>query len=289
MAVTLVADEADVLIRNKERCLRHVRSETSMVVDEVMATVTPPEQLTWARTLCWSLAQIGSDGMPKIGIRTSLEQIREFYEERRRDAILAEVRPQITDVRTRWYVFHESQAIPMRNVTTGRLHDVETAALFLMDGSEGISSEIVWLRCAEVPINASQRTDRWQAYLAALRAQDVAGVLRLMAPSVQGAVRDYFDADPPFVALDGEAEMRAYYEKLFAYATVLDLTVVTSLVKEWFVFHDLRWHVRLDRGAEQGREVRFRTAEYMPFDAEGRFQARCGYGTEFDTVSDEHD
>lgn len=114
-----------------------------MDVDVVLATVTPPDQLTWARTLCWSLAQPGPHGTPKIRVRTTLDQIREFYEERRRDAIPSEVRPQITDLRSRWYVFHQSQAIPMRNVTTGALHAVETAALFLMDGRVGITSEIV--------------------------------------------------------------------------------------------------------------------------------------------------
>jgi len=281
MTVALAIDDADLLIANKERCNRHVQSETSMDVDVVLATVTPPEQLTWARTLCWSLAQPGPDGTPKIRVRTTLDQIREFYEERRRDAILNEVRPQITDLRSRWYVFHQSQAIPMRNVTTGALHDVETAALFLMDGNEGITSEIVWLRSADVTINATERTERWVAFLAALRKQDVGGLLSLMAPSVQGAVRDDFDADPPFVAIDGRDEMRRYYEKLFANASVLDVTVVTSLVKEWFVFHDLQWRARLEEGPRRGTEVRFRTAEYMPFDGEGRFQARCGYGTGF--------
>lgn len=281
MTLSLVADDADILIANKARCIRHVESETSMDVDVVLATVTPPDQLTWAKTLCWSLALPGPDGKPKIRIRTSLEEIREFYEERRRDAILNEVRPSITDVRSRWYVFSQSQAIPMRNVYTGALHDVETAAIFLMDGREGITSEIVWLRSAHVTINATERTERWVAFLDALRKQDVDGLLSLMAPSVQGAVRDDFDAEPPFVAIDGQAEMRRFYERLFANASVLDISVVTSLVKEWFVFHDLQWRVRLEQGPRRDTEVRFRTAEYMPFDAEGRFQARCGYGTGF--------
>ncbi len=139
----------------------------------------------------------------------------------------------------------------------------------------------MWLRAADVTINATERTERWVAFLDALRKHDVDGLLSLMAPSVQGAVRDDFDADPPFVAIDGQAEMRRYYEKLLANATVLDVTVVTSLVKEWFVFHDLQWRLRLEQGPRQGTEVRFRTAEYMPFDAEGRFQARCGYGRGF--------
>lgn len=75
------------------------------------------------------------------------------------------------------------------------------------------------------------------------------------------------------MAIDGRDEMRRYYEKLFANASVLDVTVVTSLVQEWLVFHDLQWRVRLERGPRRGSEVRFRTAEYMPFDGDrlGRY------------------
>jgi arginase len=47
MSASFVVDDAKILIRNKERCLHHVRAETSMDVDKVVATITPPSQLTW--------------------------------------------------------------------------------------------------------------------------------------------------------------------------------------------------------------------------------------------------
>jgi len=100
-----------------------------------------------------------------------------------------------------------------------------------------------------------------------------------MSPTVQAAVRDYVGAEPAFVAVRGRDAMRVYYEKLFDYIEVIDIEPVLTSVRDWFVFNELRWVARLKGGADAGREVRFLTAEHMPFDADGLFMARCGYGT----------
>ena len=271
---------AELLIENMARASRHAAAERSRDVDVVMATITAPEDLTWAGTLCWSVNDPMPDGSTHLRIKTTLDEVRAFYIEWRETEIAVGTGHMLQNLRSPWYTFTDVIGTPVQNHATGKVKSVDTLVLFMTDGQDGISSEIAWRRCEDVSLDVAERGERWLSFLAALRRQDVAALLASMSPSVQGAVREYFDAVPAFVAIRGREAMRAHYEKLFAHAEILDIQPVMVSVGDWFVFSELRWVVRLTSGTDRGREVRFLTAEHMPFDAEGLFMARCGYGTE---------
>ena len=271
---------AQALVEVRERADRHSRSEKVPDVDGIMATVTPADQLTWSKCFAWSLVP-GPDGRA-IRARTTLDEVREFYEWRTSlDVPEQGIRPSLTDIRASWYLFQEAHPTAMRDVNTGEVSRVvEALTLFTMDGHEGINSEIVWLRMDDVSLDAAARASQWQAYLDALRGQDSAKLAGLMTPDVQGAVRDYVGAVPPFVAIHGRDEMRQHYERIFSRYELRRADVLQSRVGGWFVFYELLLTLRAREGADAGREFACRVAEYMPFDPAGFFQGRCGYGTE---------
>jgi hypothetical protein len=244
-----------------------------------MATVTPSDELTWSKTHAWSVMP-GPDGR-EIRARTTLGEIREFYEWRMSLDVPEEAKAPLSKVGGGWYVFNEAHPTVMRAVDTGEVSRlVEALTFFNMDGRQGISSEIVWIRMDDVALDAATRVAHWQSYLEALRAQDSAKLVGLMTANVQGAVRDYVDAEPPYVAIHGRDEMSDYYDRMFRRYELVDFAVLQSLVREWFVFHELFLTLRAREGSEAGHEFACNVAEYMTFDAAGLFQGRCGYGTE---------
>jgi hypothetical protein len=279
MAVSPTATEADLLISNRTRARHHAVAERSSDVEDVMATVTSPEELTWSGSLCWCVNDTLADGSTYLGVDTSLADVRRFYTDWRDTELTVGTGHLLSDLRSPWYTFSDSIGTPLQNNETGKVRVIDSVVMFLTDGGDGISAEICWRRCEDVALTPRERTERWGRFLTALREQDVSALLALMSASAQAAVRDYVDADPPFVAVRGQDAMRAHYERLFERAEVIDITPVTSIIRDWFVFNELRWIVRLRSGPESGREVRFLTAEHMPFDSDGLFMARCGYGT----------
>lgn len=271
---------ARALVEVRERTAAHSRAEKVPDVDGIMATVTPADQLTWSKCFAWSLVP-GPDGRT-IRARTTLDEVREFYKWRTSLDVPAEgAKPGLTEIRASWYSFQEAHPTVMHDVNTGEVSRVvEALTLFTMDGHEGINSEIVWLRMDDVSLDAATRASQWQAYLDAVRGQDSAKLAGLMTPDVQGAVRDYVDAVPPFVAIHGRDEMRAYYDRMFSRYEIRRADVLQSRVGEWFVFYEALLTLRAREGVDAGREFACRVAEYMPFDPAGSFQGRCGYGTE---------
>jgi hypothetical protein len=285
-ATTADARQADLitsaraLVEVRERTAAHSRAEKVPDVDGIMATVTPADQLTWSQCYAWSLVP-GPDGRT-IRARTTLDEVREFYEWRTSLDVPEEgARPSLSEIRSSWYNFNEAHPTVMRDVNTGEVSRiVEALTIFTMDGREGINSEIVWLRTDDVSLDAAARASQWQAYLDALRGQDAEKLAGLMTLDVQSAVRDYVDAVPPFAAIHGRDEMRAYYDRMFTRYELLRADVLQSRVGEWFVFYEALLTLRAREGADEGREFACRIAEYLPFDPAGSFQGRCGYGTE---------
>ena len=273
---------AELLIEHRDRASGHGATERTGDPDQVMPTVANPSALTWSGSLCWACNYVGPDGQPELRIFTTPAEVRSFYAELLAEHEILDTKAQTLDIRGDWYVFSETPATRMRNTVTGEVHEVDSAVLTLFDGGEGISAEIGWNRYHEVALGPGERADRWNEYFAALRRQDVSDLSALMAPSVQGAVRDYFDASPPLVAIHGRDEMRAWYEKLLSRVEIIDITPVRLAVRDWFVFAELRWIVRSLARTDQGRELRFLTAEHLVFGSDGLFQGRLGYGTEME-------
>ena len=171
---------ARTLVEVRKRVDAHSRAEKVPDVDGIMATVTPADQLTWSECFAWSLVP-GPDGR-NIRARTTLDEIREFYEWRTSlDVPEGGSRPSLTEIRSSWYAFQEAHPTVMRDVNTGEVSRiVEALTLFTMDGHEGINSEIVWLRTDEVTADVATRASQRQAYLDALRGQDSAKLAELM-------------------------------------------------------------------------------------------------------------
>ena len=104
----------------------------------------------------------------------------------------------------------------------------------------------------------------------------------MFTESAQGAVRAYFGYHQPFVALDGQDAIRQHYERLFAAAELVAADVAQSLVRDWYAFYELRLRLRPRSGERQGQTLQTRVAEFLAMADDGRFQARCGYGTELE-------
>jgi len=274
------ATGAEVLVDYRARVRRHGASERTPDVDGVMATIVAPEKLTWSRSLCWAANRTKPDGTQETLLCTTPKQVRAYYDDLLSREELSGARPGVTDIRGNWYTFSEVVGTPMRTIQTGEIHQVDSAVISLFDGGEGVSAEICWFRCADAPSDAGIRAQAWAAYIGALRQQDVPALLSLMSDNMQGAVREYVDADPPFVAVDGREAMGAHYEKLFAHLEIQDIEIVRLAIRGWYVFCELRWTVRLLTGPEAGKDARFLTVEHMAYDEGGLFQSRFGYGTE---------
>ncbi len=273
---------AEKLIENGARVHRHEVSELSPDVDYVMSTVTRDSELTWAGNLCWSLPWPDAEGKLKIGIRTDWDDVRAFYVRQRQLTQLTVLPFPTTDLRTDWYVFHESTEAPVDHPATGGHSETDFIALFVLDGSDGITSEIGWGRTADVALRLKDKVGLLSAYLDAFRKQDIAALAEMFTEGAQGAVRSYFGDDLAFVVLDGREAIRGYYDRLFATARIVEADVVQSLVRDWFVFYELRLKLELLTGQRKGDSVQTRIAEYLAMAADGRFEARCGYGTELE-------
>ena len=282
MTTANYATDAEALIDYRARARVHGASERVPDIDGVMATIVDPAKLTWTRTLCWATNALSADEPSKLLVYTTPEEIRTFYEELLDRDELAGARPTTTDIRSSWYTFSEALGTGIRNRHTGEETTIDSAVMAMFDGGEKVSAEICWIRAADVTLDAPARAQLWVAYLTALREADAEAAVATMSPHVQGAVRDYFDADPPFVGIDGAEAMRAHYEKLFAHVEVLDINVIRLAVQGWFVFAEMNWTVRLRQGDDAGREVQFLTAEHLPYGSDGRFQARLGFGTDME-------
>ncbi len=274
---------AEKLIDNGARVHRHEVSELSPDVDYVMSTVTKESELTWARNLCWALPWPDAEGRLKIGIRTTSDDIHAFYVRQRQLTQLTVLPFPTTDLRTDWYVFHESTEAPIDHPATGGHSETDFIALFVLDGSDGISSEIGWGRTAEVALPLKAKVGLLATYLDALRKQDAGALASMFTEGAQGAVRGYFGYEQPFVRLDGNEAIRGYYDRLFGAVRFLEADVVQSLVRDWFVFYELRLKLELLSGERRGDSVQTRIAEYLAMGADGRFAARCGYGTELES------
>lgn len=273
---------ADAAVSCGERILWHAQVEQSNVIEDVMETVTPAETISWAKSWAWGAPAIQPDGAIKLKISTTRDEIRQFYTENRsRYQVLSVGVPEIR-LSSDWYAVTESVAdfVTLPDRTPYRQ---AWALVSPMDGAKGITGEIVWARFPHVEpaetVTGIDRAQLYQAYLSALRAQDIEALLALMDANVQGAVRDYF-GNAHFVNLDGPAQMRAYYERMFAGLNVLAVDTVQYVDRGWYLFTEHRWQVEYRDGPQAGQRGSLLIAELLALQREGRIFARLGYGTD---------
>ena len=142
----------------------------------------------------------------------------------------------------------------LKVVANGYISDGETVTLFPV-GTDGVLGElqvgIVGRRAdGQLPIDdpdlprlrlAALATH--EEYLAALRAEDLAGIVAAHAPHAAMASRSYLTDESVLMNANGEAEIGAYFSAFFERYHVREIHLVNRIAERWYVFAE-----PLDRG-----------------------------------------
>jgi hypothetical protein len=272
---------ADAAVRSGERIMTHADAEATNDIDIVMGTVTPGETLSWAQTWAWSAPTLTESGVVKTLVKTSRDSIRDFYLTNRTRYNVTSIGLPYVRHSSDWYALIESLAT-FESVPDRDKYEQRWVLLSPMDGDEGITGEIAWGLFPQLmpgpSVTEDDRRAVYYGYLDGLRAQDVEAIMTLQAPGVQGAMRDYSGGEV-FRYIDGAAELRAYYERLFRTFRVRSVEPIVITDREWYLFTELRWQVDVLAGPLAGQSGSLLTAEILPLDKGGRIYAHLGFGT----------
>jgi hypothetical protein len=268
-------------VRSRRRLAEHVAAESTNVIDEIMSTVAAPGSLTWSGGLSWAMAAITPAGPQPLAVITDPALIRDFYTGQRDRLDLGGFTPPVVAQSSDAWSLMEVEAW-FTSKPDGRPFEGASVLLGLTDGDGGISGEISLNAFPGYDLGPGWTTrrgvDLHTAYLAALAAGDVDGLLALMLDGVQGAVRDFtVDDGPCFVAVRGADQMRRHYQAFFDRFTVRGLTVVTELVRSWWLFDEILLDVDIRRGPAAGVRAVLRSFEVLPL-WQDRIAMRLGQG-----------
>jgi SnoaL-like domain len=257
----------------------HTASETSLDVADTLATVTPPEEISWAGCYAWAAPAPNADGTIAMQTSTSFEEVRHFYADGKEVFNLKSFGDPMSRLTTPWYGLFEATG-HLDVFARGLQLDQDWVLFAPLDGPQGITGEIAWGRFPHrepgADVTDQDRAAVHRRYVEALRAADVDGVLALLSDDVVGAARAYPDRTPAFRPLADRAAFHQYYEELFDSYEVLAVDPVTVLLRGWYVFSELVWQVR-PRGGDN--LLTFVTGELLVLDTDGRIWAKAGYGT----------
>jgi hypothetical protein len=233
-------------------------------------------------------------GTPAYVAATTISEIREQYEILRKNIEVYDWQA-ITELRTNWYVFTHGVA-NSRIVATGEMVQGESLTMFpvgedgilgeVQVGHVGVARENRWpeapTTAGEVPVPRKrlEALALHDAYLRALRTQDIDGIAATMRPDVAMAIRSYLDDESATVTTAGLGELRRYYAQLFERFHVRDVQLVNRVAESWYVFAELHWTVEYRAGERAGAVAEFCTAATTPIDPEGRFWVQTGQGTD---------
>ena len=231
------------------------------------------------------------DGGVKLPRLTLREEIVEAYGMIRGHSDLTEVIG-LTEIRGTWYTFQDNISRVRIKTDPEPEYSTQTLGLFPSGSGPGITGELIWIRYpveslggADEPntipgdqLLARRRVyDRYEAFLEALRGNDVDAVMSVLHDRVVSTVRDYVEDTGTITALEGAAAHRAYYEAFFDRYEVESVEKLSQVTDDWYVFAELRYTVtsRLATGRSA-----FHTAEFWAPAKTGQFIARIGHGTE---------
>jgi ketosteroid isomerase-like protein len=236
------------------------------------------------------LPQVKPDGSIRLPVLITREEIAEAYAFIRGASDLHEVIG-LTEVRGAWYLFQDGISVGSPKGSDVR-NNRHTLAIFPSGAGRGITGELVWLRTPRSALGAGDETDvadpdpllarkqvfdQYARYLAALRANDIDGVVETLHDGVVSAVRDYVDGSGTLAEVNGKDEHRAWYDAFFATYEVRSVQTLTQVTEDWYLFAELRITVS---ARDSDGELAFNTAEFHIPAKDGRFIVRVGHGTE---------
>jgi hypothetical protein len=268
--------------RSGELMWRHIETEYTQDVDKIAAT------LATQAPLAWTLAREADDaGAFHFLTGTSVETIRDQYAVLRKEIEINRWRA-LLELRQGWYTVTQG-VCTLTVVANGYISDGETVTLFPV-GTDGVLGElqvgIVGRRAngllpvddPDLPRLRLAALAAHEEYLAALRAEDVGGIVAAHAPHAAMATRSYLSDESILMNVNGEAEIRGYFSAFFERYRVRDVRLVNRIIERWYVFDELHWIVE-ERG-DANRTLEYCTAELAPFDSDGRYWVRTGAGTD---------
>lgn len=272
------------LLAATDRVHRHVRSEETNDVGQVMATVS--------QEVCYMLPDVTGASLELV-VLTDRAAVQDYYADERNfmEIVSSTV---LVGLTTDWYTFHESVSTT-REVATGGQYQNDVAILFPV-ADDGIVGEILaarrpWhevyaglpdpqdaLGAGEVAARRRQAQGAHQAFLEALAGG--ADAARSFEPTARFAVRDPTVPGDAYVAtgataVEGRCKLvgRAIEDR--------ELHVLNRVVGDWYVFAEwtVRGHARtsLD-GVSVGDPVELRSAGVFPVGENGRLLGEQTYG-----------
>lgn len=297
----LAAAHANLARRSAELGWRHLQSEYTQHIPTVLATIetdgpwtwTLPNELPTAEGNQGIAKSTGSDELHFISA-TTMEEIDAQYHSMRETVELWDWMS-INELRGVWYMVTYGVGY-VQDVQSGEHFSLESATLFPI-GENGILGEV------QIGTLANERVNRWPEvpakpgdiplplrrmhattlhndYVAALRDEDVDGVIATLRPDFVAAIRDYTSDDYAVLNAASPEVMRDYYERLFAKYRIRELQLVNRMIESWWTFVELHWTVERRDGDDAGKLFEFCTADLAPIGADGKFWVSTGAGTD---------
>jgi len=115
-----------------------------------------------------------------------------------------------------------------------------------------------------------------EAYIAALKAQDVDRIVDAHRDGAAIAIRNYLTEQSSLLNVAGRDMIGEHYTRLFEKYRVLDIQLVNRMAETWYVFAELHWRVE-DR--HSGCKLEFCTADLNSIDSDRKYWVRTGAGT----------
>jgi hypothetical protein len=263
----------------------HMAAEYKNDVDLIMDTVAPRPRYV-----------MGGRGRPTV-IYQDLDAVRAMYSVTKGDADLV-VQKEVNRIVSDWYLFGASHGhYRHRGVVdgvdrAGVEYTVPLAAFLPVGAEDALLGEFVYWACTPAvaieqalggsdPSGASFSNgphvrDIHDETVLALKAGEPERLRELYSADAQFITRDWDDPDGGLLELDGAEAIVAHHTNLLASAPMVDVTIMTFVSSDWYVFAEHAWTFTDEHGESQER----RTAGIYSRDHAGRLATYFGYGAD---------
>jgi hypothetical protein len=236
------------------------------------------------------IPEVLPDGGVRLPRLTRREEIIEAYNMIRGHSDLTEVIG-LSEVRGTWYTFQDNISRVRIKTDPDAEYTTQTLGLFPSGSGAGITGELIWIRYPVETLGSPEEPDtrpadplaarervyqRYERFLAGMRANDISAVLEVLHTGVASTIRDYVADTGTITDLKGIDSHRSYYEAFFDRYEVTAVEKLCQVTEDWYVFAELRFAVTR---RDQGGPCSFHTAEFWAPAKTGQFMARIGHGT----------